>query len=89
MLKNDHWLVLTESLFESRVITNKGEHLGNLKDLSINENGEIAGYALKRMDTSKNICYEGKANYIPSIATHSISADLVIINSRYLSWLIN
>lgn len=82
-----NWLSVASHIIGSRVMTTAGEQLGVLGDVSIHESGRLAAYKLQGYNQSNQTGDEERLNVIPSITTHSIGSDQLIINSKDLEWI--
>lgn len=85
----DKWLSVANQLIGLEVITESGERIGKVKDVSIYGNGRIASYKLKESNRISTTSYEDETNTIPSIATHSLGSELLIVNIEDFAWIVD
>lgn len=83
----EKWVSVSEDLVDQRIMTTAGEDLGVIKDLIIAENGRIEGYVSNKADQMPEMLkqFDDEQVYIPVIGTHSLGADMLIINPAKLT----
>lgn len=84
----EKWLSMSNQLVGQEVITTTGTRLGKLEDIVIDANGRVIGYELEETDYRKPAGYEGRTDHIPSVATHQMGSEVLMINARDLAWII-
>jgi len=77
-----HWLSVPDQLIGQDVVSTDGTRLGNLKNIFIDENGRIVKYELHLEENNNPSRYEGKTIVIPSVATHSIGSEVLMVNTN-------
>ena len=85
----EHWLSVVHELLGQDVITTTGTPLGKLKDIAVDQNGKITGYELNLEETARPADYKGRIDYIPSLSTHSLGEEVLIINAKDLAWIVD
>lgn len=85
----DKWLSVANQLIGLEVITESGKRIAELKDVSIYGNGRIASYKLEESNRISTTSYEDETNIIPSIATHSLGSELLIVNIEDFAWIVD
>jgi sporulation protein YlmC with PRC-barrel domain len=85
----DKWLSVANQLIGLEVITESGKRIGELEDVSIYGNGRIASYKLEESNRISTTSYEDETNIIPSIATHSLGSELLLVNIEDFAWIVD